>query len=301
MSEKVYEVEELEDVMIEFGVLTNLPIYLNKRQIGSDAMNQPYENGMRYLKGIYTNKERFIENIVKPMLSVEKKFIDNVMTLEDTEDEDVTFEYEKFDHIEKSLEYFTFSKIKETTDYMLDMYDKVEPFTYQEAFELSNSKSKEKTTDEFQARVWESIDVREMFRNLGGDRIHTDGVETEQNFYDTEGNVVRTGTVSNVYEVYEINTKSIGGDGINYAVKCWCTTTNEEHWLWIEEKYKNDPLEAIASTCRVHEKWIDKLSAIKRQGDIFLFEFKEKPELGNEGPLIPLNKDQYFGLLKAQA
>jgi hypothetical protein len=84
-----------------------------------------------------------------------------------------------------------------------------------------------------------------------------------------------------------------------YAVKCWCTTTQKENWLWIEKKYKDDPLAAIASTFRFHENVIPYIKELKRQGDVMLVEMKK--EVHPEGEIIPLTADQYFNLLTAES
>jgi hypothetical protein len=85
-----------------------------------------------------------------------------------------------------------------------------------------------------------------------------------------------------------------------FAVKCWCTTTDKEHWLWIEEEYKENPLEAIASTFRIHENLIPYIKEIKRQGDILLVEMLDDT-IEPSGNIVPLNAEQYFRLLTAQS
>jgi aromatic ring-opening dioxygenase LigB subunit len=69
--------------------------------------------------------------------------------------------------------------------------------------------------------------------------------------------------------------------------------------LWIEEQYKDNPLEAVASTFRLHENVIPHIKEIKRQGDILLLEMNE--DVKPEGNVVPLTAAQYFGLLTAQS
>ena len=85
-----------------------------------------------------------------------------------------------------------------------------------------------------------------------------------------------------------------------FAIRCWCTTTDKEHWLWIEEQYKNSPLEAVASTFRIHENLISNIKEIKRQGDVLLVEMLDE-NIKPEGNIVPLNATQYFSLLTAQS
>ena len=102
-----------------------------------------------------------------------------------------------------------------------------------------------------------------------------------------------------MYETHEINGEKLGIEDKLYAVKCWCTSTNKEHWIWIDEKYKDDPLNAIASTFMVHENVIPHIKALKRQGDLLLLEMEE--DVKPEGEMVSLTKEQYFGLLVAQS
>jgi hypothetical protein len=83
-----------------------------------------------------------------------------------------------------------------------------------------------------------------------------------------------------------------------YAVKCWCPSTNKEYWLWIEEQYKDDPLQAIASTFRVHENIISNIKCLKRQGNVLICEMKTN--IIPEGNIRPLDKDEYFRLLQVE-
>ena len=105
--------------------------------------------------------------------------------------------------------------------------------------------------------------------------------------------------MNNVYEIWEVNGEKLGLEESLYVIKCWCTSTNKEHWLWVNDEYKDDPLEAIASTFRIHENLIPFIKCIKRQGDVLLVELIK--DVKPEGNIIPLKKEQYFSLLVAQS
>jgi len=222
---------------------------------------------LRYLKGIYTNKERFIN-----------RFIDRHKA--------TMIEYELKTHSESDyhicIEFF---------DKLVSDYDDTTPFSFKESFELENR--------EFQAMVFSSINITDMITQLGATRIKTDGIELDQNIYDEDGKLIGTEKRSNIYEVHEVDGKKLGLDEKLYVVKCWCTTTDKEHWLWIDEKYKDDPLTAIASTFMVHENVVPHIKCLKRQGDVLLAEMTK--EVTPEGELVSLTKEQYFSLLSAQA
>lgn len=138
-----------------------------------------------------------------------------------------------------------------------------------------------------------------MMDNLGNERISTEGKNVTHKFYKEDGSY-ELKNYDVIYELYKVDCSKLNVDDSVYAVKCWCTTTNKEHWLWVETKYAmKGPLEAIASTMRVYENMIPHIKSIKRQGDVLLFEMNQyvKPS----GNIVPLTADQYFSLLEAQS
>jgi hypothetical protein len=169
-------------------------------------------------------------------------------------------------------------------------FNKSKPFTYKEAFEIQNNN--------FRAIVFGSINVSEMIANLGNERINVEGKNVTHRIYKEDGSY----TMKNydvIYELHKINCSTLNIPD-NYCVKCWCTSTNKEHWLWIEEPYAHKgALEAIASTIRVYENMIPYIKHIKRQGDVLLFEMTEK--IIPSGNIIPLTAEQYFSKLIAQS
>jgi hypothetical protein len=108
-----------------------------------------------------------------------------------------------------------------------------------------------------------------MMHALDAQRIATQGIELDYFRYDALGNKYRF-KKHNIFEVYEAEIHKIqelrtwrNQNAKVYAVKCWCTSTHHEHWLWIEATYKNDPLAAIASTFRIHENVIPHIKCLK--------------------------------------
>lgn len=169
-------------------------------------------------------------------------------------------------------------------------FDRVQPYTYKEAFEIKDNN--------FRAIVFGSINVSEMIANLGHERINVEGKQVTHRIYNPDG-TFKLKTYDVIYELHKINCSSLNVPD-NYCIKCWCTSTDKEHWLWIEEKYAHKgALEAIASTVRVYENMIDHIKTIKRQGDILLFEMTKK--VTPEGNIVPLTADQYFSKLVAQS
>ncbi|AOW10481.1 hypothetical protein [Flavobacterium gilvum] len=237
---------------IEISILHDLTYQVSSDKIKSIGN----KNALRLLKGIYTNKPRFIDRY----LSI-------------------------YDNIEL---------LKPIYNYFLENYEKTVPFTYKEAFEIED--------ENFRRMVFNAIDISDLIQNLGATRIKTDGIEVNRKCFDKQGNTLPNKNYHAVYETYQIDCSRlvIGSEFDNqenfaYAVKCWCTSTNKEHWIWIEDSYKDQPLEAIASTFRFHENVIPHIKELKRQGDIMLVELNQ--EIIPKGKIIPLTAEQYFRLL----
>lgn len=214
------------------------------------------ENALRLLKGIYTNKARFIERYLS--------FYENIELL------------------------------RPLYNYFLKNYDKALPFSYKEAFEIED--------ENFRNMVFSTIEISDLIRNLGATKIKSDGREVIRKCFDKYGNSLPNKNYHVVYETYEIdctklirNIESTDPNCFGHAVKCWCTTTNKEHWIWIEPAYKDNPLEAIASTFRFHENIIPHIKELKRQGDIMIVELHK--EVNPKGQIIPLTAEQYFKFL----
>lgn len=194
------------------------------------------------------------------------------------------------DYFYEAVEAYDKPHLKYSLDLLLNYVDKATPYSYKEAFQISDNS--------FKALVFGSINIPEMIKNLGHERVSVEGKEVRHRKYKEDGSYDMV-DYTVVYELHKVNGKALDIDD-SYAVKCWCTTTEEEHWLWVESSYADKgALEAIASTCRVYQDMIPFIVSIKRQGDVFLFEMSEtvKPK----GPIVPLTADQYFGLLVAQS
>lgn len=256
----------MEKSTIKISVSKNevdLSVNLTERTLIDNVDNR---DAVKYLKGIFTNLERFKGRLTDLLRDVHKK--------DDISQEDINlFICDDFmDEIEK-------------------IFNEVTPFTYEEAFKIENR--------DFQARVFGSINVSEMIKNLGSNRIATDGIEVKHKRFDESGNLLGVDDYHNIYEVYEVLGEKLGLSENIYALKCWCTSTNKEHWLWIEDQYKDKPLEAVASTFRIHKNLIPHIKELKRQGDVLLVEMKE--DITPDGEIVPLTAEQYFGLLTSQS
>lgn len=171
------------------------------------------------------------------------------------------------------------------------LYDQVDPYTYREAFQIGDQ--------EWRSIVFGQIRVQQMIAELGHSRIAVEGRPVRHKQFDRDGRFTGYREYDVIFETHRVNGSKLGLRDDIYAVKCWCTTTESEHWIWIEEKYKDSPLEAIASTFRVHENLIPFIKELKRQGDILLVELTQ--QIDPRGDMVSLNADQYFSLLTAQS
>lgn len=225
----------------------------------------------KYIKTRFTNIERFKQNFS----SIVEKKLKESKEMQENHQDDIKIILDLMKEIENE-------------------YDNIEKFTYKEAFSLEN--------DDFKSLVFGSIRVPEMIKELGHTRIKVEGIPVKHKKFDKEGNFIGMEEYDVVYETHEVKGKGLDLNENLYAVRCWCTSTNEEHWLWIDDQYKDQPLEAIAHTFVIHENLIPYIKELKRQGDVLLVELTEEGKnISPQGEKVALNKDQYFGLLTAQS
>lgn len=214
---------------------------------------------LRYLKNKYSNKPRFQTNFVAEVI---RAFDGNVHT-----------------------------QVIELLRFFEENYDMVKPYTYAEAFMCAN--------DFWKSVVFSSIRVSEMIAELGHKRIATAGRPVRHKQFSKSGKFLGYHEYDVIFETHEVDGQKLNLINNIFAVRCWCTTTNNEHWLWIDREYASDPLEAIARTFFVHENLVPFIKELKRQGDILLVELTD--DIDPRGQMVSLSKDQYFDLLTAQS
>ena len=270
-------------------VWSNLKLYTKDGRFGfSGVKYQPeFEEVIRWLKGIYTNKERFLSQFVEPIL-VEK----GITWFRES--------YERGRYCQIPVAKIKYmDKADEIVKRMIDLYDEVEPFTYAEAFEMKD--------EEFQKILFNSIDINDMMDNIGKKLISTESIITKQiKFGNTPEEDVYS-DLNNVYSLYAVDTNSIGLDyGIGYAVNVECPSTGKSHWLWVSGDNTESPLHAIASLARFPRKYIPIIerNGFIRQGDVLVINTDEPlPELSKKdiADEVPLTKEQYFSKMLSQS
>lgn len=182
-------------------------------------------------------------------------------------------------------------RAESTTQFYRKSFARFKPYSPAEAFAIQDSS--------FRALVFSVINVPEMIRTLGTNRVKTEGIELVNRVWDDVAEAYRDVPMTQVYELHEVNGEKLGVTESIYAIKCWCTSTDEEHWLWTQET--SSPLRGIANTCMVYPSMLGKIESIIRQGDVFIFELKEEINLKVEEEAVPLPPEIYFKLLKSQS
>ena len=217
---------------------------------------------IRYIRTRYINKERFVSGFVTPVRDIMSKCGTELPP-----------------------------NLIELVDLIVNSYDNAAPYTYAEAFKLKS--------EAFKSMVFGCIRVPEMIQELGHTRIATAGRAVRHKQFAPDGEFLGYREYDVVFETHRVDGTKLGLREAIYAVRCWCTTTHNEHWLWIHDEWRSDPLEAIAHTFQVHENLVPHIKELKRQGDVLLVELTQ--DIEPRGAMVTLSADQYFGLLTAQS
>jgi hypothetical protein len=224
-----------------------------------------YEMCGRYLRTQFTdNKDRFVKRFIEPLSTF--------LTMNSVENH------------------------KDVIKLYMKLWDISKPYTYSEAFGITNAEAR--------ATVFSVINVDEMVNNLGTTRIKTSGIDLVNRTYNTVTGTHEDNEFTQIYELHQVNGSKLGlSTNELYAIKCWCTSTDQVHWLWTSAEMgrTGDPLAAIADCCKYYVGMQGKITHIIRQGDVFLFEMSEPYIPTADEEVCSSTKDEYFKLLKSQS
>jgi len=190
--------------------------------------------------------------------------------------------------------------------FVQECWDKIQPFTVEDALKVSNTEERR--------TYFDAIGIEKLFKQLEPTLLDRQVIKKSRAKWDEEFKEY-TYEFEDVYELYEIDGSKLyekdrwGRKPENvYAVRCWCTTTNREYWLYVtkeaalgnnwwrdeDDKSKPDAIRAIAWTVRVDvpEENIEK---IYRQGDIIVVKMTDAAKV-TEHSFRPyhLTKEQYL-------
>ena len=210
--------------------------------------------------------------------------------------------YPEFIDFKKDV--ITHPSLEDFGKFVEEYWNSIIPVTVEEALNIENT--------EIRRTYFDCIGVVKLFKTLNPKLLDKQVITKKRANWDDE-NKESFRTFEDVYELYEIDgSKLFEKDrfGRNpqpvYAVRCWCTTTNREYWLyvneeaatgrrwWGDEKAKPDAIRAIAWTIRID---VDKPEKIYRQGDIIVVK-KSKDSMDIRE--YHLDKDQYLQLMYSE-
>ncbi len=202
--------------------------------------------------------------------------------------------YSSFDEFLKSV--IIYESLEEFGDYVSTVWSEVKPIEISEAFEQKNT--------ERRRLYFDTIGVDKIFEYVEPELLDQKDVALNNRRWDKDGKeYLQTGI--DTYSLYKINGETLFGNTISewqrinntvYAVKCSCTSTGRNYWLYVPREVgeKGSALDAIAWTCRIG---ITNPKAIYRQGDIFIVAANPDSE-----PCTPYHLDYktYSSLIQSQ-
>ena len=198
--------------------------------------------------------------------------------------------------------------LKDFDTFVQECWDSIEPVTVEEAFMLENAEERR--------TYFDAIGIQKLFQSLDPKLLDKQVIKKSRQRWDDEFKEY-TYEFEDVYELYQIEgtklyEKNRWGQIPEpiFAVRCWCTTTNREYWLYVpteaalgnrwwatdieDSKSKADAIRAIAWTVRVDVP-AESIEKIYRQGDIIVVKMNDVAK-HTEHTFTPyhLTKEQYL-------
>ena len=214
--------------------------------------------------------------------------------------------YSEFKDFEKDV--ITNESLQDFGNFVKECWNDIQPVTVEQALKLQNTEER---------RIYfDCIGVQKLFKSLKPKLRDKQTIKKTRTKWDDEANPVEY-TFDDVYELYEIDGKKLfeknkWGREANpvYAVRCWCTTTNREYWLYVpreaalgdrwwssdeKERTKPDAIRAIAWTIRLD---VQDPERIYRQGDIIVAKIGSNTT--ENSFFRHLDKDKYLKLMYSE-
>jgi hypothetical protein len=212
--------------------------------------------------------------------------------------------YPEFIDFEKDV--ITHPALKAFGEFVQEMWDSISPVTVEDALKQSNSERR---------RVYfDCIGTRTLFTKLEPKLLDRQVINKVRIGWNDDNDPVRK-EFEDVYELYQIDGSKMfdkdqwGRDPSPvYAVRCWCTTTNREYWLYVPMEAASgqrwlssvnlpvyDAIRAIAWTIRID---IKNPEVIYRQGDIIVVKMPDNPQSCTERHIT---KEEYLNLMYSES
>jgi hypothetical protein len=189
-------------------------------------------------------------------------------------------------------------------DFVEFAWHDISPVTVQEALQQTNAEDRR--------TYFDAIGVEKLFKELQPELKDKQTIKKKRTRWD-DNNDPYEYEFEDVYELYEMPGEKLfqanrwgqSPDPV-FAVRCWCTTTNREYWLyvpreaatgqrWSGDNANYDAIRAIAWTIRID---VDMPERIYRQGDIIVVKKGEKTT--DNQPARHLTKEQYLQLMYSE-
>jgi len=199
--------------------------------------------------------------------------------------------------------------------FVQECWNKIKPVTVQEALQVENTEERR--------TYFDAIGIEKLFKALEPELLDRQVIKKKRTKWDDANDPIEY-EFEDVYELYQIEGNKLfdadkWGNNPNmdvnfqwdiYAVRCWCTTTNREYWLYVnreaalgnrwwagdeKERTKPDAIRAIAWTIRLD---VQDPERIYRQGDIIVAKIGSKTT--EHSFFRHLEKDQYLKLMYSE-
>ena len=194
--------------------------------------------------------------------------------------------------------------------FVQECWDKVKPVTVDEALKIANAEERR--------TYFDCIGIEKLFKSLNPTLLDKQAIDKKRTRWDDEFNEYEY-TFEDVYELYQIDgtklyDKDIWGNEPQpvFAVRCWCTTTNREYWLYVPREAalgdrwwhgdkgpEPDAIRAIAWTVRIDVP-AENVEKIYRQGDIIVAKMTNPSKLSESITPYHLSKEQYLSLMYSE-
>ena len=216
------------------------------------------------------------------------------------------------DYRDFQKEVIVHESLKDFDLFVQECWNRIEPFTVEDALKVANTEERR--------TYFDAIGIEKLFKQLDPKLLDKQVLKKSRTRWDDEFNEY-TYEFEDVYELYEIEGTKLYD--LNkwgqvpqpiYAVRCWCTTTNREYWLYVpreaalgaswwqvdNEDTKPDAIRAIAWTVRIDVP-VEDVEKIYRQGDIIVAKIKAEIDSTTTSALpYHLSKEHYLQLMYSE-
>lgn len=179
-------------------------------------------------------------------------------------------------------------------DLIEEAWDEIVPLTVQEAFKEENQ--------EMRRALFSYLGPARIFGEMKPQLIDREVLKINNRTWDEHNNPVDV-PIEDVYELYQIEEAKLfppdrpflsGSNRVNMikVVRCWCTTTGREYWIFVEDQWWatnqiTRAVQAVAWTFRVGINKPD-IQEIYRQGDCLVIKAKDGA--------TPLDEEHWYHL-----